>query len=52
MWIHFFLMDIKDWQDNIKIFSIEYKQVKVYCDVCNRYRKSKKLKYPTFFKKH
>ena len=44
------LMNIKKWQNDIKIFSRESKQVKMYGNVCNKYRKC--LKYYTFLKNH
>ena len=38
------LMSIKRMTKNIKIFSVESKSVKMYRDVCNKYRKLKKTK--------
>ena len=37
-------MNVKKWQNNIEIFLIEYKLVKMYCNVCNKYRKSQTTK--------
>ena len=45
--ITFSLRIWKEWQNNIKIFSIESRYVKImkiYFYVCNKYRKSKKTK--------
>ena len=32
----------KKWQNNIKIFPVESKEVKMYCNISNKYRKLKK----------
>ena len=38
---------LKEWQNNIKIYSIDskkFKMIKIYWIVCGKYRKSKKQK--------
>ena len=44
-------MDVKKWQNNIEIFLIESKLVKMYCNVCKKYRKSQTTKISYIFKK-
>ena len=40
-------------KNNIKISLIEFKYTTMYCNVCNKYRKSKKKKtIPNIFKRH
>ena len=41
----------KNEKNNIAIFSIESKKAEMYCNVCNKYRKLKKMKY-IFLKNH
>ena len=38
-------MNIKNWENNIRIFSTESKSVKMYCNVYNKYRKFKTTIY-------
>ena len=38
-------MNIKNWENNIRIFSTESKLVKMYCDVYNKYGKFKTTIY-------
>ena len=42
---------MKEWQYKIKMFSLEFKEVKMYCSVSNKYRKFKKTKRSNIFKK-
>ena len=41
--------EYKKMKNNIKIFSIESKYVKMNCNVCNKYRKFKKIKILPIF---
>ena len=43
------LFSANEYKENAKIiFLVEPKEVKMYCNVCNKYKKIKKLKYHIF----
>ena len=41
----------KEWQNNIKTFSIIKKMKKLYCVICSKYGKSEKPKIPYLLEK-